>query len=91
MFPRCSVLRPFRRFGLTAFTPPSDRKTQRRFRRARGATDEDSRLTALLIDFGSTYTKLRAVTLEPPRIVAAAQGPSTVDSDITVGMELQHL
>ena len=54
----------------------------------RNETAEDSRLTALLIDFGSTYTKLRAVTLEPPRIVAAAQGPSTVDSDITIGMEL---
>jgi uncharacterized protein (TIGR01319 family) len=45
-------------------------------------------LTALLIDFGSTYTKLRAVKLDPPQILAAAQGPSTVDSDITVGMEL---
>ena len=55
---------------------------------SRNETAEDSRLTALLIDFGSTYTKLRAVTLEPPRVVAAAQGPSTVDSDITVGMEL---
>ncbi len=45
-------------------------------------------MTALLIDFGSTYTKLRAVQLDPPRILAAAQGPSTVDSDITIGMEL---
>jgi hypothetical protein len=37
---------------------------------------------------GSTYTKLHAVTLESPQIVAAAQGPSTADRDITVGMEL---
>ncbi|MDH5748494.1 MAG: methylaspartate mutase accessory protein GlmL [Rhodospirillales bacterium] len=41
---------------------------------------------ALLIDFGSTYTKLRAVDLDDPRIVGAGQGPSTVDSDITVGL-----
>ncbi|MFQ5552070.1 MAG: methylaspartate mutase accessory protein GlmL, partial [Gemmatimonadales bacterium] len=45
-------------------------------------------MTALLIDFGSTYTKLRAVALEPARMLASAQGPSTVASDVTVGMEL---
>lgn len=45
-------------------------------------------MTALLIDFGSTYTKLRAVELDPPRVVASAQGPSTVTTDVTVGMEL---
>lgn len=42
---------------------------------------------ALLIDFGSTYTKLRAIDLDGRRIVAAGQGPSTVNSDITVGMK----
>ena len=41
---------------------------------------------ALLIDFGSTYTKLRAVDLAVGAIVAAGQGPSTVTDDITVGM-----
>lgn len=41
---------------------------------------------ALLIDFGSTYTKLRAVDLAKGAIVAAGQGPSTVTTDITVGM-----
>ena len=41
---------------------------------------------ALLIDFGSTYTKLRAVDLTAGAIVATGQGPSTVTTDITVGM-----
>ncbi|GMQ95726.1 MAG: methylaspartate mutase accessory protein GlmL [Gammaproteobacteria bacterium] len=43
-------------------------------------------MTALLIDFGSTYTKLRAVSLDPPRVLASGQGPSTVSTDITIGM-----
>jgi uncharacterized protein (TIGR01319 family) len=43
--------------------------------------------TALLIDFGSTYTKLRAVDLECSRILGSGQGPSTVTSDVTVGMK----
>lgn len=43
--------------------------------------------TALLIDFGSTYTKLRAVDLNGARILGAGQGPSTVDTDITRGMQ----
>jgi len=42
---------------------------------------------ALLIDFGSTYTKLRAVDLTAGAIVATGQGPSTVTTDITVGMQ----
>jgi uncharacterized protein (TIGR01319 family) len=42
---------------------------------------------ALLIDFGSTYTKLRAVDLERARIVGSGQGPSTVTTDVTIGME----
>jgi uncharacterized protein (TIGR01319 family) len=43
--------------------------------------------TALLIDFGSTYTKLRAVDLTARRILAAGQGPSTVTTDILIGMK----
>ncbi len=43
---------------------------------------------ALLIDFGSTYTKLRAIDLEARRLLAAGQGPSTVTTDVTVGMRL---
>ena len=41
---------------------------------------------ALLIDFGSTYTKLRAVDVERATIIGAGQGPSTVGTDITIGM-----
>ena len=42
---------------------------------------------ALLIDFGSTYTKLRAVDLGKGALLGSGQGPSTVASDITVGLE----
>lgn len=42
---------------------------------------------ALLIDFGSTYTKLRAVDLEAGRIVGSGQGPSTIRTDITEGFQ----
>jgi uncharacterized protein (TIGR01319 family) len=41
---------------------------------------------ALLIDFGSTYTKLRAVDLDRPGIIGSGQGPSTVATDVCVGM-----
>jgi uncharacterized protein (TIGR01319 family) len=41
---------------------------------------------ALLIDFGSTYTKLRAVDLSGRRLLARGQGPSTVATDITLGL-----
>src|SRR5438045_5792484 len=43
--------------------------------------------SALLIDFGSTYTKLRAIDLERRRILGSGQGPSTVTSDIMIGMK----
>ena len=43
---------------------------------------------ALLIDFGSTYTKLRAIDLAQRRVLGAGQGPSTVTSDVTVGMKV---
>jgi uncharacterized protein (TIGR01319 family) len=42
---------------------------------------------ALLIDFGSTYTKLRAVDLKSRTLLGSGQGPSTVTSDITIGMQ----
>ncbi len=42
--------------------------------------------SALLIDFGSTYTKLRAVDMDAAAIIGSGQGPSTVDSDVTVGL-----
>ena len=42
---------------------------------------------ALLIDFGSTYTKLRAIDLERRSVSGSGQGPSTVTTDITIGMK----
>jgi uncharacterized protein (TIGR01319 family) len=41
---------------------------------------------ALLIDFGSTYTKLRAVDLDRCRLIGSGQGPSTVTTDIMDGL-----
>ena len=48
---------------------------------------------ALLIDFGSTYTKLRAIDLSDGVIIGSSQGPSTVTTDINIGMQaaLHHL
>ncbi len=42
---------------------------------------------AVLVDFGSTYTKAVAVDLERPAIVARAQHPSTVDTDVCIGLD----
>ncbi|MEO8848558.1 MAG: methylaspartate mutase accessory protein GlmL [Casimicrobiaceae bacterium] len=42
---------------------------------------------ALLIDFGSTYTKLRALDLSTHRVAASAQAPSTVTTDVNVGLD----
>lgn len=41
---------------------------------------------ALLIDFGSTHTKVLAVDLDAERVVGRAQAVTTVDSDITIGL-----
>jgi uncharacterized protein (TIGR01319 family) len=41
---------------------------------------------ALLIDFGSTYTKLRAIDLDRRVVLGSGQGPSTVATDITAGL-----
>jgi len=42
---------------------------------------------ALLIDFGSTYTKLRAIDLDGGDILGSGQGPSTVTTDVTLGLD----
>lgn len=39
----------------------------------------------LLVDFGSTYTKITAVDLEGEALLGRAQSPTTVETDITVG------
>jgi uncharacterized protein (TIGR01319 family) len=41
----------------------------------------------LLIDFGSTFTKVVAIDLQKVAIVATARVPSTVETDITLGLE----
>lgn len=42
---------------------------------------------ALLVDLGSTFTKLRIVDLDRGRMLAATAAPSTVDTDVTLGLE----
>ena len=39
----------------------------------------------LLVDIGSTYTKLTAVNLELTDVIATAQHPTTVDADVRMG------
>ena len=41
----------------------------------------------LLIDFGSTYTKLTAVDLDAPRVLGHAQAFTTAKTDISIGLE----
>jgi len=41
---------------------------------------------ALLVDFGSTYTKVRAFNLTQRTLAGSAQGPSTVTTDLTLGL-----
>lgn len=41
----------------------------------------------LLIDFGSTFTKVVAVDMGKRDVVSLARVPSTVDTDVTVGLE----
>jgi len=41
---------------------------------------------ALLIDFGSTFTKVTAVDIDRPRLIGRAQSPSTIDRDVTDGL-----
>jgi uncharacterized protein (TIGR01319 family) len=41
----------------------------------------------LLIDFGSTYTKVMAVDLSKEVILGRAQSPTTIDTDVTIGLD----
>ncbi|MDK2464114.1 MAG: glutamate mutase L, partial [Candidatus Korarchaeota archaeon] len=43
-------------------------------------------MRALLIDFGSTFTKAVVVDLAEERVVSSAKAPSTVDTDIRRGL-----
>lgn len=40
----------------------------------------------LLVDFGSTYTKVLAVDLSEEVILGRAQSPTTIDTDVTIGL-----
>jgi len=40
----------------------------------------------LLVDFGSTYTKITAVDLNSETVVGRSQSPTTVETDITIGL-----
>lgn len=42
--------------------------------------------TAILVDFGSTYTKVIGVDLTAARLLATAQAPSSVETDVTTGL-----
>jgi len=44
-------------------------------------------MKALLIDFGSTYTKVTLVNLDPPGLIATAQAPTTVATDLVEGLQ----
>ena len=44
-------------------------------------------MKALLIDFGSTYTKTALVSLEPAGLLGLSQAPTTVESDLMEGLE----
>lgn len=44
-------------------------------------------MKALLVDFGSTYTKTALVSLEPPGLLGASQSPTTVESGLMEGLE----
>ena len=41
----------------------------------------------LLIDFGSTYTKITAVDVEKEAVIGTARGITTVESDIMIGLQ----
>jgi len=42
----------------------------------------------LMVDFGSTYTKVTAVDLERELLIGRAQSPTTVETDINIGLKL---
>src|SRR5690349_2895177 len=45
------------------------------------------RSPVLLIDFGSTFTKVTAVDCDAPSIIGRAQAPTTIDTDIARGLD----
>jgi len=43
--------------------------------------------TRIFIDFGSTFTKVVAFDLEKEELIARVQTPSTVETDVTIGLQ----
>lgn len=43
-------------------------------------------MKALLIDFGSTYTKVALANLDPPGLIGTAQAPTTTSTDLLDGL-----
>jgi len=41
----------------------------------------------LMVDFGSTFTKVTALDLESETLLGRAQSPTTVETDITIGLD----
>lgn len=41
----------------------------------------------VLVDFGSTFTKVLAVDLESETILGRAQAPTTIETDVTIGLD----
>lgn len=52
-----------------------------------GPTEVAHEEAALLIDFGSTYTKVLALDIAGECILGRAKAPTTIDVDITIGLE----
>lgn len=44
-------------------------------------------MKALLIDFGSTYTKVTLVCLQPPGLIGTSQAPTTIETDLMEGLK----
>ena len=44
-------------------------------------------MKALLIDFGSTYTKVTLVNLDPPGLIGTSQAPTTAATDLVEGLQ----
>lgn len=56
--------------------------------RAMGMKERDLYMEAyLLIDFGSTYTKVTAIDLENEKVLGTAQSSTTIENDVRIGLD----
>lgn len=56
-------------------------------RKTRAKTEGEPMKPILLIDFGSTYTKVTAVDVDGEALLGAAAAYTTVETDVTQGLE----